>query len=219
MPLINDNFSFTPEDLALIETIEALPDYNHKKWTSDSLQDLRVRIRDFYREKQNYTCPYCKGNVSITSAFNAQVEHIVPKALHIEFMFTPHNLCVICADCNTIKSNKEVNNEHVHTTKNADIKRYPTSSNAFKIVHPHFDNYDEHITIIANEFYIENNDSEKGRFTIFTCKLNKRFALKYNRNEETLIDDTLSTTFQVFSEAAPTDKKVVANTLLQSLLQ
>ncbi|MBU1296547.1 MAG: HNH endonuclease [Gammaproteobacteria bacterium] len=218
MPLINNVFSFTAEELTLIESIKILDDFDHKKWSSNALTPIRIRIRNFYREHQNFICTYCKGDISTTSAFNAQVEHIVPKALHIDFMFTPKNLCVICADCNSIKSDKEVANEEEHTTNNENIIRYPTTADAFKIVHPHFDEYDEHIKIVADNFYVENNNSNKGRFTIYLCKLNRNFTRKYNRTEESLIDDSLNTTFQVFNEVAPDEKKIIVNSLLQSLL-
>lgn len=218
MPLINNEFTFTDEEKKLIKSIKTLADYDHTKWSCEELAPIRVRIRDFYREQQNFICAYCKKNISTTSAFNAQVEHIAPKALHIDFIFTPKNLCVICADCNHIKSNKEVTNEEEYTTNNEDIKRYPTTANAFKIVHPHFDEYDQHIEIIANHIYVENNDSNKGRFTIYSCKLNRNFTKKYSRTEESLIDDTLNTSFQIFNETASNDKKEAANILLRSLI-
>ncbi|WP_421854551.1 HNH endonuclease [Marinomonas sp.] len=218
MPLINNEFAFTDEELALIESIKSLDDYDYKKWGCEALTPIRIRIRNFYREQQNFICAYCKKNISTTSALNAQVEHIVPKALHIGFVFTPKNLCVICADCNHIKSGKEVANEEENTTNNENIRRYPTTANAFKIVHPHFDEYDEHIKIVADHFYVENNDSNKGRFTIYSCKLNRNFTKKYNRNEESLVDDSLNTSFKVFNEVAPDEKKIIVNSLLQSFL-
>lgn len=218
MPLINNEFVFTDEELTLIESVENIDDFDHKKWSSDILTPIRIKIRNFYREHQNFICAYCKGNISTTSAFNAQVEHIVPKSLHIDFMFTPKNLCVICADCNHIKSDKEVANEEEHTTNNENIIRYPTAASAFKIVHPHFDEYDEHIKIVADHFYVENNNSDKGRFTIYSCKLNRLFTKKYNRTEDSLIDNTLNSTFQIFNEVAPPEKKKAVNDLLQTMI-
>ena len=104
---------------------------------------------------------------------NAQVEHIVPKSLHLDFIFETKNLCVICADCNEIKRKQETLSKIPNTITKAESRRqYPRSHSAFKIVHPHFDNYKQHI-IKRGRAYIDK--SKKGRFTISVCKLNRYF--------------------------------------------
>lgn len=150
--------------------------FNHQNWSDDDLLPVRKEIRDFYRNEQKGICSYCKQVVSITSASNCHIEHIVPKSLHLKFIFTPKNLCVVCADCNEIKKNQETFGEIPETMNKADERtQYPTSSGAFKIVHPHFDIYDEHILII-NGYYIDKS-SKKGNFTIGACNLNRKLGL------------------------------------------
>lgn len=143
----------------------------YSNWQDDDISDIRSDIRDFYRREQNAKCAYCKQSVSLVSANNCQIEHIVPKSKYIEFITEPKNLCVICADCNEIKRNQEVLNEVPNVTEKTNIKRYPKSSNAFKIIHPHFDNYNDHILEI-NGFYLDK--SLKGSYTILFCKLNRK---------------------------------------------
>ncbi|MNK85572.1 hypothetical protein D3C87_1054570 [compost metagenome] len=150
--------------------------FHHKNWNDDDLLSVRKEIRDFYRLQQKGICSYCKQGVSISSASNCHIEHIAPKSLHPKFMFIPKNLCVVCADCNEIKKNQETIGEIPETIINASTrKQYPTSSNAFKIVHPHYDHYDDHILII-NGFYVDKS-SKKGNFTIGACNLNRKLGL------------------------------------------
>ena len=149
--------------------------FNHTNWGDDDLLEVRKEIRKFYRTKQKGICAFCKQTVSLISASNCHIEHIVPKSLHLEYIFTPKNLCVICADCNQIKRDQETLNEIPQTMNKSDSrKKYPKSGNGFYIVHPHFDNYDDHILII-NGYYIDKS-SKKGNFTIGACNLNRKLA-------------------------------------------
>lgn len=150
-------------------------DYTHRNWSDDTIMDVRKEIRNFYRIKQHGRCSYCKQQVSLTSALNCHIEHIVPKSLHPQYTFTPKNLCVICADCNEIKRSQETLGMIPETLCNDSIKKYPTISAAFKIVHPHFDKYDDHI-LIVNGCYIDKG-SKKGNFTIGACNLNRKLAV------------------------------------------
>ncbi len=149
--------------------------FSYSNWSDDDLAIVRKEIRDFYRNEQKGICSYCRQSVSLVSALNCHVEHIVPKSLHLDFIFTPKNLCVICADCNQIKKEQETLGQIPQTmTKANSRKRYPTSSGAFKIVHPHFDNYEDHI-LVLNGYYIDKG-SKKGNFTIGACNLNRKLG-------------------------------------------
>lgn len=166
-----------------------LAGFNYQSWSDDDLADVRIEIRDFYRIEQKGICCYCRKEVSLKSALNCHVEHIVPKMLHEDYMFTPTNLCVVCADCNEIKRNQETLGEIPETMKNASgRKQYPRSSGAFLIVHPHYDNWDEHI-LNFNDLYVDK--SEKGHFTIGACKLNRKLH-KFGWEESVLTDDDIN---------------------------
>ncbi|WP_312057865.1 HNH endonuclease [Acinetobacter courvalinii] len=185
MPLINTAFQYNSAQKKLTEQKLASEDFTYKDWGNDDLEEIRISIRDFYRQNQNGVCAYCKCNISLTSPLNAHVEHIVPKSLFKKFMFEPKNLCILCADCNAIKKDQEVLNELSNPLKKDNIL-YPRSSKAFKIVHPHFDEYDDHIAI-KGKIYID--ITSKGNFTIGACKLNRYFQ-KFGINQD-FIDDTI----------------------------
>ncbi|WIB42153.1 hypothetical protein DEJ11_15160 [Curtobacterium sp. MCLR17_058] len=92
-------------------------------------------------------------------------EHIVPKRLHPEFMFTPENLALSCPDCNGPKWDKE-------TLVDPTLRAYPLRGDAFLIVHPHFDAYEDHI-VRGDYVYTAVEGSEKGAWTIIECNLGR----------------------------------------------
>lgn len=148
------------------------PNFTHESWPDDELKPYRKLVRDYYRNIQNGLCAFCKQNISLVAAGNCHIEHIVPKAKHPQFIFEPKNLCVICSDCNTIKRAKEVHKVDPDVLTNGpNIQRYPRSSNAFLIVHPHFDKWEDHIERFGNLYA---DLSDKGLFTMGACTLNRK---------------------------------------------
>lgn len=135
---------------------------DHNYWSSDEVTVVKREVKSHYKTVQRLTCVYCKKNFPVQHSGVWDIEHIVPKSLSPQFMFTPKNLCVVCKDCNTEKSNKNV-------LVNRALVNYPQRSEAFVIVHPHFDNYDEHIGIHLGKIYSPKSD--KGRKTIEFCGL------------------------------------------------
>lgn len=202
MPLINNVINYESLDNALIRGKFASGTFTHSDWGADDLMPLRSKIRAFYRSEQLGVCAYCKGDVSLTSAGNAHIEHIAPKSLYLDFIFEPKNLCVVCADCNTIKRNQEVFNR-VPDTVFRGITQYPRSSSAFKIVHPYFDDYDDHI-LIMGRIYIDKSD--KGAFTISACKLN-RYYHEFNIDDDFVNDEELVKEMTEFIDAGNSLRK------------
>lgn len=168
---INTPVSFSGAIQTLVDSKLNDGSFSFRNWGDEDLEDLRKVVRDHYRTEQRGTCAFCRAAISLHSADNCHVEHVVPKSKRPEFIFEPRNLCVICADCNTIKRDKEVTaSEPDPLTNGAQVKRYPRSSGAFLIVHPHFDSWEEHIARFGS-LYVDLSD--KGHFTIGTCMLNR----------------------------------------------
>lgn len=159
-------YSYSEEQITIVKK----QPLDHKVWGCDELESIRCDIRNHYRKEQKGICAYCENPISLTSARNANVEHIVAKSVQPEFMFESLNMCVICADCNEIKRDQEIRNDVPVVLSNEKAKQYPRSSGAFKIVHPHFDVWNEHV-IKMGVIYIDR--SAKGAYTILTCKLNR----------------------------------------------
>lgn len=172
MPDVRAPAVYSAELKRLVRAKLSDPGFGFRCWSDPDLETLRSFLRSYYRTEQQARCAYCKQQVSLVSASNCHVEHIAPKSLYPEFIFEPKNICVICADCNEIKRGQEVCNETPDTVASRQRpRRYPRSSGAFKIVHPHMDSYFDHIVILRNKIYIDK--SPKGSFTIAACKLNR----------------------------------------------
>lgn len=176
---------FSEAEQRSIHVAQQAQDFSHASWSSDDLLGVRAAVRNHYRAEQRGICSYCRNPVSLDNALNCHVEHIAPKSRYVGFMFEPRNLCVICADCNTIKRDQQVMAAEPDTVANGGRRRrYPRSSQAFRIVHPHFDRWDDHIERFG-KFYADK--TAKGHFTIGACVLNRR--LRAFGWEPALFDD------------------------------
>lgn len=164
-------FQYSQEQKSLIDSKIKSSDFSFKSWAMDDFEGIRCDIRNYYRKLQGGVCAYCRNPVSLYDAMNCHVEHVAPKSKYVVFMFEPRNLCVICADCNKIKRDQEVLCQEPDTiSRGGSRKLYPKASSAFYIVHPHYDNWDEHILIVG-KYYVDK--TKKGHFTIGACVLNR----------------------------------------------
>lgn len=186
--------SYSTEQKNLIKEKLDDPNFTHKNWLDDDLVDVRKAIRDYYRNVQTGICSYCRNDVSLRAVGNARIEHIVPKAKRRDFIFEPKNLCVICEDCNTIKRDQETRGEDVDTLSSSRAKKYPRSSGAFLIVHPHFDDWNEHIVRFRSVYA---GKTDKGDFTVGVCILNRKLR-EFGWEDEFLDEAALRQVMQAY---------------------
>lgn len=134
-----------------------------KCWDSKKkyIKSFKKHLREDMYEKQNKLCAYCRIHVPL-ACVSMHREHIVYKDDHPQWMFLPENLCVVCPTCNEFKGTTEVLNDPETTT-------YPETSTGFKIIHPMYDKYSEHIELVGDVLY--RGKTDKGNFTINTCHL------------------------------------------------
>lgn len=91
------------------------------------------------RKTQHDKCAYCGSELYVTSA--PQIEHIAPKGgpvrpKYVRFTFLPMNLALACAFCN---SPMKKGGQDTIAREEIDYSRCQ-----FSIVHPYFDNPDDH---------------------------------------------------------------------------
>lgn len=216
MVSINKPICHSEKHAALIEKKISDNQFNYKQWSDDDLSEIRSAIRSHYRNEQNGLCAYCKNPISIHDALNCHVEHIAPKSKYPQFLFEPKNLCVICSDCNTIKRNQEVMCVEPDTVVNGSKRtRYPRSSSAFFIVHPHFDNWDEHIQVFG-KYYVDK--SPKGHFTIGACVLNRHLR-KFGWEPPLVNDEEMRAAMTCYLDTADGVGKASALIRLMRLMQ
>ena len=163
-------------------TIKELEDkgLDASDWDSDKkgIRSFKKNLRqDMYR-KQNKLCAYCRIHVSIACE-PLHREHIVHKDEHPQWEFLPENLCVSCYWCNVYKGTTEV-------LENPRTTAYPKSGDGFKIIHPLYDKFSDHIELIGDVLY--RGKTEKGIFTIDTCHL-YRVDLAEERVDQKMYED------------------------------
>lgn len=130
-------------------------------WSAPVLKEIKTRIKKHYISEQGSRCCYCDQHNPSPNHRVWDLEHIVSRSLSPQFLLEVRNLAAACPDCNIAKGEKRVIKTNTRV-------RYPTRSEDFAIVHPHFDEYDEHI---ARSGYVYAAKSTKGRKTIYDCDL------------------------------------------------
>ncbi len=177
--MINKPYEYSEEEKVLIDAISAsYASLSGEIWQDSRLVSLRGKIKTHYIKAQRTICCYCHKNLMNTNNRIWDLDHVASRKDHPHFMFMPQNLAASCTECNINKSGKQV-------LLNKRRKKYPSDSKAFKIVHPHFDTYSEHI-YVNGMVYVPK--SKKGTFTIQACGL-LRFAERYIDWGNKLSDD------------------------------
>lgn len=141
---------------------------------------FRKEVRDYYRNEQEFICPYCGRLREEFHGGQWDIDHIIPKSSHPQYLYTPKNLAVTCKDCNTHKSKTNTLASSLEQDEN-----YPENADSFIIVHPHFDNYEEHITLLKDSKGRSYHEviTDKGRETFEICHL-IRFSEKASGTSE-----------------------------------
>lgn len=141
---------------------------NYRVWntTEGLVAEIRKEIRDHYKREQRYKCCYCRQQNLQDHGLVWDCEHILPKAIYPTFLFEPFNLALSCKECNQAK--EKYKNELIKVF----CSIYSLKSEDYRIIHPHFDTYSDHIEISSLNgtiiFKVLEN-SEKGKFTYICC--------------------------------------------------
>ncbi|MDS7927682.1 hypothetical protein [Acinetobacter sp. V115_6] len=186
---------------------------NYKIWntTQGIMVKIRKEIRDHYRVEQNYKCCYCRQQNLQDHGGVWDCEHILPKAIYPKFLFEPLNLVLSCKECNIAK--EKYKNDLIKIT----IDDYSINSEDYRIIHPHFDIYEDHIEVLvlegSNLFKIKEN-SEKGKFTYKCCNL-VRFDKKIVGYDA--IGDHVSLTVNTYLEQGLSAEEILKGLCEQSL--
>jgi len=115
---------------------------DHTYWnvTCEENKAIRKEIREFYRAEQRFHCAYCNRLRQDFNGAQWDIDHIIPKQSHPQYLYTPKNLTVTCKDCNGKKGKVNVLLAHVDASQ-----YFPISSESYAIIHPHFDKYSDNI--------------------------------------------------------------------------
>lgn len=187
---------------AELQLIKQIGDENQNQvdWSDNRLTPIRLRIKHHYLGEQKHHCCYCQQQIYVTHGRAWDLEHVLTRTQHPEFVFEPKNLIVACIDCNGAKGEKSVLAPGVATPP------YPNSSAAFLIIHPHFDNYSDHIDLLNGYGFVPR--TLKGTATISVCELH-RFYSKFDL-DVVPDDDLLVSIVDRIAAAENPDQKRIA---------
>lgn len=190
----------TPYTLTLKE-INSINDFDGKTsdyWNDhkDKLKPLRENLRAHYLPQQRNRCCYCKVYNPENHGLTWDIEHIVSRCDHPHFMFIGENLSISCKGCNQSKSEKNV------FTSNKKYTRLPKSKNTYKVIHPHFDKYSQHMDVkkTPNGYLLHYPKSQKGVNTFNICNLIRFSMMANNRGS---LDDELLVKFSDLMDKFP----------------
>ena len=168
---LNEQYSLTDEDEKLIANNSSNP-LDKNDWYKSGLNPFKERVRNFLAPRQQRLCAFCRTRIEKSTYFY-EIEHIVPKVLHTEWMFDPRNFCLSCRRCNAKKYDNE-------TLTDPTCAEYPQDGAGFNIINPYHDTYSDHIELIEDLFY--SYKTPKGLNTIKLCNLS-RYELVLHRIE------------------------------------
>lgn len=170
------------------------------------IDSVRLRIKTHCISSQKKICCYCKTNLRSTNKSIWNLEHFVSKDEDDKFEWEPANLAASCIDCNLAKGTKKV--------LKRTVKRYPRKPKSFRIVHPYYDVWDEHIIILGSGFY--KGLSPEGTSTILVCKLDRFLCeaigldrIRRKSPYKTVVDNIISGTDQEAEDAILTAAKLI----------
>ncbi|MGI7029369.1 HNH endonuclease [Raoultella ornithinolytica] len=198
-------------------------DATHWDGTCTVRKNFRKEVRDYYRDEQGFICPYCGRLREEFHGGQWDIDHIIPKSSYPEYLYTPRNLAVTCKDCNTYKSK-----DNPLLSPLAHQSPYPNNSEYYKIIHPHFDLYDDHIRLTRDRNGRSCHEviTDKGRETFNVCNL-IRFSEALSGTSEYIpelgveigITDEFSESVQMlladYDALTPDDAEIALQALIQ----
>lgn len=136
----------------------------------ESFDAFKQELKDHYYWGQGGRCCYCSSPLK-ESKRTWDLEHVLDKSSQKALMFCVRNLAVACAACNGSKSTRCPLLEPVNHSFIGDP---PASSADYRIVHPHLDDWEQHLQFDELGRVEARGASQKGIATIKLCGIDKQ---------------------------------------------
>lgn len=152
------------------------------------ISKFREEVKEHYFTAQRRRCCYCSIELH-DHKITYDAEHILDKSEYPEYMFDPGNLAASCRLCNQSKSNHSISKSGIRFTE---LSR---NTDDYSILHPHLDEWSEHLQFDLVERIVPLNESQKGQETIRLCgiaalnaaRLADEFSLSDHKEAETAL--------------------------------
>jgi len=115
---------------------------------SKAISSAKAKIRDYHLARHGSKCCYCRINLYGGGPFMTDREHVLPKSIadYKPLSYTMWNLGIACKRCNIeYKKNK------VDFVVTVGVPALLTNGENYRLVHPNFDLYTEHLSRSAME--------------------------------------------------------------------
>ena len=173
---------------------------------------FRAEVKNHYYLWQRRRCCYCSVELQ-NHKITFDAEHILDKAEYPEYMFDEGNLAVACKLCNQYKSNKSISSTGLR------FSELSKKSHDYSIVHPHLDEWSEHLQFDVIGRIVPVAESTKGKTTVSICgmaslnatRLADQFAIEETAEAETAL--------RVFHEVVDIGRKREFLSLLEEMAQ
>lgn len=179
----NYNLKLSRQEL---KDLLSITPWDGHKWDKPPTENISKIISNIRKQLESCqtVCSYC--GLMLYGTSKGEIEHIAAKATtyrHPEFTFTLKNLTLSCHWCNT--------SEKKGTKETILVKRKIYSKCEFNIVHPYFDDPDDHYEWTDNhtEVLIQvKNNSKKAKlsiemFGLDSLKMNEHRAMEIRFQE------------------------------------
>lgn len=190
------------------EEIQRIIDLN-LKWDdmeNEELKNFKKNLRQSL--KSNIYCPYCRRRLQRKNY--DQIDHIIFKADYDHYTFQPLNLVLACRRCNNNKLNNNVLlDDFIDEFKDLTWKEYPENGTYFKIIHPYYDDYSQHMATTLSIFYKPISGSEKALNTIEMMNLFGFDLLE--ENARSIMDTSMDfVSLSLFIKDTECDKELIS---------
>jgi len=135
----------------------------YKDWKKTCFDEIKKNIKLNLYAQQGGRCSYCKSILDFAIC-DPHLDHILDKKNYEKFGFHTKNLTLTCPKCNNKKSTKDAKARSIK-------KNYPSKTDYFKIYHPYYDRYEDHLYKVDD--LIISWHSDKGLETIKMCNLDR----------------------------------------------
>lgn len=142
-----------------------------KPWdvADELIKSVKTKIQAHHLLRHGNTCCYCRTILHGAGYFMIDREHILPKGkpIYKPYSFATWNLSVSCKRCNM-----QFKGDDVSFVVNETNTTSFTSSNNYLLLHPNFDQWDQHLCRVAQQIntkilvkYTRISNDPKGDYT------------------------------------------------------
>ena len=116
----------------------------HQAWNEKYLKSIKAKLKKQHLIKQFDCCCYCNRDLKGEFSLVIDIEHILPKAIFVKYMFTQKNLSVACKRCNMNIKRADVS---FLTVDAQNLPKKVFRSRLYKFIHPNLDNIEAHLNL------------------------------------------------------------------------